>query len=115
MIIYLQCLGNHEFDHGVEGAAAFIKNLTVPVVVSNIDTSREPRLQELFNASIVLDIDGEKVGVIGVITAETSFVSSPGEYCVVSWSALCLFSGYLCVIHLLVRLSFPEKLCVYSP
>jgi len=56
-----------------------LRNLTVPVLSANIDVSKEPRLQGLFNASKVFDVDGVKVGVIGYITAETNFISSPGR------------------------------------
>ena len=48
------------------------------MLVSNIDISREPRMKDIFNKSRVVDINGVKVGIIGVISAETSFVSSPG-------------------------------------
>ena len=32
-------LGNHEFDDGSEGLKPFLKNRTVPMVVSNMDTT----------------------------------------------------------------------------
>ena len=32
-------LGNHEFDDGSEGLEPFLKNRTVPMVVSNMDTT----------------------------------------------------------------------------
>ena len=32
-------LGNHEFDDGSEGLEPFLRNRTVPMVVSNMDTT----------------------------------------------------------------------------
>ena len=31
-------LGHHEFDDGLEGLEPFLRNRTVPMVVSNMDT-----------------------------------------------------------------------------
>jgi len=50
------------------------------VINCNIDTSGEPRLQGRFNKSVILDVNGEKIGVVGYITDETSFLSNPGLY-----------------------------------
>ena len=32
-------LGNHEFDDGAEGLEPFLRNKTVPMVVTNMDTT----------------------------------------------------------------------------
>ena len=32
-------LGNHEFDDGADGLEPFLRNRTVPMVVSNMDTT----------------------------------------------------------------------------
>ena len=74
----LQCLGNHEFDTGVDGLVAFLNNLTVPVVSANVDISREPRLQGLFTKSIIKNVGGETIGIVGYTTSLTSLISKPG-------------------------------------
>ena len=74
----LQCLGNHEFDTGVDGLVAFLNNLTFPVVSANIDISGEPRLQGLFTKSIVKNVDGESIGIVGYTTKMTAVISKPG-------------------------------------
>lgn len=79
-VCIFQTFGNHEFDNGVSGLVPFLDNITFPVINCNIDTSREPRLQGRFNKSVILDVNGEKVGVVGYITDETSFLSNPGLY-----------------------------------
>jgi len=71
-------LGNHEFDDGVKGLVPFLQNQTVPFVVSNINTSQTPDLDNLYQPSVVLEVGGRKVGVVGYLTPETLEVSNPG-------------------------------------
>lgn len=68
-------IGNHEFDDGPEHLAAYLRNLTVPVVCANVNTSIDELSAQLIPYTI---IDRYQVGIIGVITPETSSVSSPG-------------------------------------
>ena len=69
-------LGNHEFDDGVKGLVPFLQNQvvipcigprlcemilnippqTVPFVVSNINTSQTPDLDNLYQPSVVLEV-----------------------------------------------------------
>lgn len=70
----LQCLGNHEFDDGVEDIALFIQNITIPVVACNLDLTKEPSLADEPNLmkSKVLTVNGRKIGIIGYLTPETA-------------------------------------------
>lgn len=89
--------GNHEFDQGSspEGHKAlvdFVKGAQFPFVSSNLDfsgdakftglftdlISSEPENGKIYNG-IVKEIDGEKVGIFGLTTAETENISSPGS------------------------------------
>jgi len=72
-------LGNHEFDDGVKGLEPFLRNQTVPFVVSNLDIRHTPNLHGLFSPSVVLQVGGKKVGLIGYLTPETLEVSNPGK------------------------------------
>lgn len=72
-------LGNHEFDDGDETLAAFLTELDFPVVVSNMDFSASDVLADLVLPYTVLEVGGEQVGIIGLITPETDILSSPGE------------------------------------
>lgn len=69
-------IGNHEFDDGPEHLAAYLKNLTIPVVCANINTSIGELSSSLIPYTIITKY---QVGVIGMITPETSSVSSPGD------------------------------------
>lgn len=73
------CLGNHEFDLGVDGLVAFLDNVTFPVVSVNTDVTEEPLLHNKFASSHEFTMSGEKVGVIGFITQETAYISNAGQ------------------------------------
>lgn len=72
-------LGNHEFDNGIDTLAEFVTGLEFPVVTTNIDVSEEPALANIIQRTAVLEVNGEQIGVIGLVTAETPDLSSPGE------------------------------------
>lgn len=87
--------GNHEFDKGPEGLERFIKEAQFPILSANIDYSGNEGLSKLFKneigglnnpiehahiyPSIVIDVNGEQVGVFGLTTEETVGISSPGN------------------------------------
>ncbi|XP_035697792.1 snake venom 5'-nucleotidase-like [Branchiostoma floridae] len=64
-------IGNHEFDNGISGLVPFLRNVTFPMLACNIDTSGEPELQGLILPSVVLDVGGERVGIVGYILENT--------------------------------------------
>ncbi|CAH1233389.1 NT5E [Branchiostoma lanceolatum] len=70
--------GNHEFDKKVEGIIPFLNNITHTQVCANIDASKEPELQRLFQPSVVLTVGGQKIAVIGYVTPNTTYLSNPG-------------------------------------
>lgn len=72
-------LGNHEFDDGPAELARFLEGLTVPVVAANVDASREPLLRGRWQAHRIIEIGGERIGIVGLTTPETTITSSPGE------------------------------------
>ena len=55
-----------------------MKNVTFPVLSANIDASLEPEMAPLLAPSTVLDVGGEKIGVIGYTTKDTPVLSYPG-------------------------------------
>ncbi|XP_071831452.1 snake venom 5'-nucleotidase-like isoform X2 [Apostichopus japonicus] len=72
-------LGNHEFDNGVEGLMDFLMNVTFPVLSCNIDASAEPTFEPLFQKSVVVEIGGERIGIVGYTFSRTSEISKPGR------------------------------------
>ncbi|WP_226679037.1 bifunctional metallophosphatase/5'-nucleotidase [Mesobacillus jeotgali] len=84
--------GNHEFDKGTATLADFVKGAEFPFVSANVNLKKDknikkyaknkistnPKDGEIYKG-IVKEINGEKVGIFGLTTAETIDISSPGE------------------------------------
>lgn len=72
-----QSLGNHEFDNGVSGLTPFIENLTSPVLAANLILTKVPELEREKNLkkSVIIDISGHKIGIIGYLTPETKILA----------------------------------------
>ncbi|XP_043482671.1 apyrase-like isoform X2 [Leptopilina heterotoma] len=68
-------IGNHEFDDSIDGLVPFLKRIKCPIVVANIDSSKEPRLQGLYKNSTIINRGGKKIGVIGVILKSTNLIA----------------------------------------
>ncbi len=72
------CPGNHEFDKGVETLAAFLRHASFPAVAANMDVSRAPVLREKIVPYVIKQFGQERVGIIGLASPETPFISNPG-------------------------------------
>ncbi|MBT2661579.1 5'-nucleotidase C-terminal domain-containing protein [Bacillus sp. ISL-45] len=85
--------GNHEFDSGTSVLNNFVEAAEFPFVSANVDFSADANLSddfkdevsttagangEIYNG-IVKEVNGEKIGIFGLTTAETVEISSPGE------------------------------------
>ena len=81
-------LGNHEFDNGLEVLERFVSGVNFPVLSANTDFGTLETLASAVPGSTVLEVGGEKVGVIGLVTAETPEItinfSNKNE---ITWSA----------------------------
>ena len=60
------CLGNHEFDNGIDDLSKRLKSLEVPILCANYDFSGTP-LEQQIKPYIVLEKAGMKIGIIGAI------------------------------------------------
>ncbi|KAL4216528.1 5'-nucleotidase [Mactra antiquata] len=72
------CLGNHEFDLGVDPVVDLIDNANFSVLSCNTDVTMEPKLQGKFTKSMTVEMDGETIGLIGFTTKHTARISAPG-------------------------------------
>ncbi|XP_059222626.1 apyrase [Stomoxys calcitrans] len=72
-------LGNHEFDHGVEGVVPFIEALNSPMLVANMDSTNEPTLNGIYGNSTIIERNNRKIGVIGVILETTYDLANTGK------------------------------------
>ncbi|MEX0286411.1 MAG: bifunctional UDP-sugar hydrolase/5'-nucleotidase [Paracoccaceae bacterium] len=71
-------VGNHEFDDGPEALLEFVKLANFPVLMSNADLSGEPALKDVIQKSVVVEKNGEKIGLIGVTPINNDELASPG-------------------------------------
>ena len=60
-------VGNHEFDDGPEALAEFIDAVNFPVVSGNLDLSGSNVLKGKVQNHVVLDVGGEKVGIVSAL------------------------------------------------
>lgn len=83
--------GNHEFDKGSEVLNSFIEHADFPFISSNVNFSADPVLKGKFknevsrNAeagtvypAVIMEVDGQQVGVFGLTTEDTANIASPG-------------------------------------
>ncbi|XP_068155442.1 apyrase isoform X2 [Drosophila tropicalis] len=72
-------LGNHEFDHGVAGVVPFLERINTTMLVANMDCSLEPTMDGLYEKSTIIERDGRKIGIIGVILETTYDLANTGK------------------------------------
>lgn len=84
--------GNHEFDKGTATLANFVKGAEFPFVSANVDFKQDGNINPYFNdeiknnpkrngeiyKGIIKKVNGERIGIFGLTTAETVDISSPG-------------------------------------
>ncbi|MEL6516986.1 MAG: bifunctional metallophosphatase/5'-nucleotidase [Pseudomonadota bacterium] len=71
-------VGNHEFDDGPEKLAEFVNAVEFPVISGNLDLSQSNLLNGLVDNHVVLEVGGEKIGIISALATDTVETSSPG-------------------------------------
>lgn len=71
-------VGNHEFDEAEDGLAGFLDKIEFPVVTANVLPSHKSKIGDRIKPSIVLDVGGQKVGIVGAVANDTPELSSPG-------------------------------------
>ncbi|XP_013418359.1 5'-nucleotidase-like [Lingula anatina] len=70
--------GNHEFVSGIDSLLHFLRNVTFPVLSANIDAQNVPEMQGMYQKSMVLNVNGEQIGIVGYVFRYTPLVSNPG-------------------------------------
>lgn len=72
----IACLGNHEFDNGLEELARRLADLDCPVVCANYEFN-SPALGRLVSPCAIIRRAGLKIGFIGLLTDLTRVVDRP--------------------------------------
>ena len=70
--------GNHEFDYGLERLLTHQSNANFPFLAVNIVSSDTNRPPDWVRTSVVFNVDGVKVGVIGAALEDTPELVSKG-------------------------------------
>ncbi|MER9163080.1 5'-nucleotidase C-terminal domain-containing protein [Mesorhizobium sp. M0715] len=71
-------LGNHEFDDGEVALAPFLDMIKFPVLGANVKANAQSKLGDRIKPSVVVEVGGQKIGIIGAITNDTPDLASPG-------------------------------------
>jgi 5'-nucleotidase / UDP-sugar diphosphatase len=82
MRVDVATFGNHEFDKGPGLIqSALLEGASFPFTSANVDFSREPAVtaKARVPSYLIKVVGGQKVGIIGITTPETPFISSPGK------------------------------------
>ncbi len=65
------CLGNHEFDHGLEALEGLLAEIDMPVTTVNVVDVNDRQLLDNVSPYIKLDVGGMSVAVVGLLSPET--------------------------------------------
>jgi len=60
----VMAVGNHEFDDGPEKLAEFADKVSFPIISGNLDLSRSNVLAGKVSNHVVLEVGGEKIGIV---------------------------------------------------
>lgn len=72
-------VGNHEFDYGPKVLSRRIGEARFPILGANVDASEDPDLKGLLKPYVIEEVDGRKIGIIGLVTPQTAHSSKPGK------------------------------------
>jgi len=72
------CLGNHEFDAGLKTLTEFVNGAKFHIVSANIQFPSESILDKTITPWVIIEKNGERYGIFGLTTEETTEISSPG-------------------------------------
>ena len=75
----VMAVGNHEFDDGDEGLLKLIDNVSFPVISGNLDVSQSNILADKVQNHVVLEVGGEKIGIVSALATDTVETSSPSD------------------------------------
>jgi len=72
-------LGNHEFNQGPDSLAEMLAVADFPIVSGNTRVSGNHPLAALVRDHLIVEHGDLKIGILGVTTPDTVFLSSPGD------------------------------------
>src|SRR4051812_28448294 len=70
-------LGNHEFDFGIPALKDRIAQARYPILAANVFLKGTRNPPDWLKPSAIVDVEGIKVGIIGLATEETPLTTNP--------------------------------------
>ncbi|MGQ8630033.1 5'-nucleotidase C-terminal domain-containing protein [Agrobacterium sp. DKPNP3] len=71
-------VGNHEFDDSEDGLAGFLDKVQFPVVTANVVATAASKIGDRVKPSLVLDVGGQKIAIVGAVANDTAELATPG-------------------------------------
>ncbi|TIO78396.1 MAG: LysM peptidoglycan-binding domain-containing protein [Mesorhizobium sp.] len=71
-------LGNHEFDDGESALVPYLDKAKFPIVSANVMPNDKSGAAGKVKSSIVVEVGGQKIGIVGAVTNDTPELASPG-------------------------------------
>ncbi|MDG4881772.1 5'-nucleotidase C-terminal domain-containing protein [Mesorhizobium sp. WSM4884] len=71
-------LGNHEFDDGESALVPYLDKAKFPIVSANVVPNDKSGAAGKIKPSMVVEIGGQKIGIVGAVTNDTPELASPG-------------------------------------
>lgn len=71
-------LGNHEFDDGESALVPFLDKAKFPIISANVVPNDKSGATGKIKPSIIVEVGGQKIGIVGAVTNDTPELSSPG-------------------------------------
>jgi 5'-nucleotidase / UDP-sugar diphosphatase len=71
-------VGNHEFDDGEEALVPFLEKVQFPVLSANVHPNAQSKVGDGIKPSVVIEVGGQKIGIVGAVTNDTPELASPG-------------------------------------
>ena len=73
----------------MDGLRPFLQSVNFTVLSANIDASNEPLIDGLFVSSVIKEIDGQKIGIVGYTIKNTPDIVDPCKFENVCVHAIC--------------------------
>lgn len=71
-------LGNHEFDDGESALVPYLDKAKFPIISANVVPNDKSGAAGKIKPSVVLEVGGQKIGIVGAVTNDTPELASPG-------------------------------------
>jgi 5'-nucleotidase / UDP-sugar diphosphatase len=72
------CLGNHDFDDGLEALTNFVNGAKFHIVSANPEFPSGSSLRKTITPWVIIEKNGERYGVFRLLTEETAQILNPG-------------------------------------